>query len=454
MTTAADPAHEDRPLPAVSLFTNCGAGDLGYERAGFGFRVLAEIEEHRLAVAQRNHPDAETIPGDLRETWPEVVAAYRRAEGEKAPDLLSACPPCQGMSTARAGRGKDEDAEAGARDPRNLLVLPIAKVAEALRPRIVVVENVAQFLTRKVPHPDTGEGVSAARLLLSMLAPWYKAFPAVVDMAEYGVPQHRVRTFITLVARDEDFLPRLLEDQVLPFPAPTHGWDSDAAGLVTLGEALRLHGIPPLDSESTAVATHGSLPLHRVPVLDEDRYAMVSAIPPNSGRSAWETDECRTCGAVDVGPDEATCPRCEGPLLRPVVKAPDGSVRLVKGFRNSTYRRMDPDSPAATVTTASNRISSDNTIHPWENRVLSAWECQILQGFPAGFQWGESLEAGHVGLIRAMIGEAVPPTFTAIHGEVLAALCRGLPLTGLMSASDERARKARRKLFGHPDRDP
>ena len=64
-------------LSAISLFTNCGAGDVGFAKAGFQFEVLADIERHRLAVAALNLPGASVIPGDLRRTWPDVVSAYR-----------------------------------------------------------------------------------------------------------------------------------------------------------------------------------------------------------------------------------------------------------------------------------------------------------------------------------------------------------------------------------------
>ena len=79
-------------LESVSLFSNCGAGDVGFARARFRFRVLAEIDERRLDVALRNHRHAFGIVGDLRETWPEVVASYREHCGSTQPDLLSACP--------------------------------------------------------------------------------------------------------------------------------------------------------------------------------------------------------------------------------------------------------------------------------------------------------------------------------------------------------------------------
>ena len=125
----ADRGGEMAELEAVSLFSNCGAGDVGFARAGFRFRVMAEIDERRLDVALRNHPDASGVVGDLRKTWPKVVASYRESCGSAQPALLSACPPCQGMSSARGDRGHESDAHAGTRDARNLLVEVIAEVA-------------------------------------------------------------------------------------------------------------------------------------------------------------------------------------------------------------------------------------------------------------------------------------------------------------------------------------
>ena len=151
------------------MFSNCGAGDVGFAAAGFQFHVISELVEKRLEVAILNHPNADPIPGDLRKTWPFVVDSFREAHGSEAPVLLSGCPPCQGMSSVRGNRGKENDPDASSRDGRNLLVLPIAEVARELRPMFVVVENVPAFLRRKVWDPDSVIPLSAAKILCNRL---------------------------------------------------------------------------------------------------------------------------------------------------------------------------------------------------------------------------------------------------------------------------------------------
>lgn len=431
--------------PSVSLFSNCGAGDVGYRRAGFRFDVMAELDARRLSVATLNHPRAAEVPGDLRQTWPDVVATWRARHGDRRPSLLAACPPCQGMSSARGGRGAEHDAEAGGRDPRNLLVTVIAQVAQELQPRAVVVENVPAFLRRKVPHPVSGEPISAALLLVETLSDDYECFPLLADLAHWGVPQTRRRAFLTLIRRDERGLKWLHEQARTPYPRPTHAPDYGGQP-TTLSEALRELSASALDASSAASAKDPADPLHQVPVWMPTQYAMVAAIPPNSGGSAWDNCECSVCGYVDgLSADAATCPECTAPLLRPVVEDEQG-WRLIKGFRSSSYTRMLPDSPAATVTTASGHVGSDRTIHPWQNRLLSIRECAHLQTLPPEFDWGDALKRWGTTNIRDMIGEAVPPAFTEQHGRaILGVLTRKRTLAHL-TAHDTRVHSAERNL--------
>jgi DNA (cytosine-5)-methyltransferase 1 len=435
------------PFRAVSLFSNCGAGDLGYFQAGFCFDVMAELDSRRLEVAILNHPKAIGIPGDLTETWTNVLSTFRKLENEEPLALLAACPPCQGMSTANGERGFADDPDAGMKDARNLLVVVIANVARELRPEFIIVENVPAFLSRLVREPNTDRPVTAASLLVSLLGDEYVAFPIMLDLSEYGVPQIRKRVFITLVRKDLRLLTKMAEAKVIPYPAPTHSVNGGRNKPVSLREALKEFGLPSLDakSEETAVAADVSW-LHAVPVWKDRRYSMVAAIPTGTGASAWDNNECPTCGETTKNKDAATCEACGETLLRPVVEGPDGKLRLVNGFRSSSYRRMRPDRPAATITTASGHIGSAFTIHPFENRLLSTLECAYLQTFPKDFNWGDALEKwGHTN-VREMIGEAVPPLFTRLHGECLRRLLEGGTPEGLLSQFDKRYLAAKSKL--------
>lgn len=437
-------------MPGISLFSNCGAGDVGYRAAGpeFHFDVMAELEPRRMNVCALNHPGVEAVPGDLRETWPTVVESWQARHADRQPDLLCACPPCQGMSSARAGIGKATDLSHGKHDERNLLVEVVAKVITSVRPRIVVLENVQQFLTRLVPHPETEQGISAPRLLQQRVGHDYHFFPVLVDVADYGVPQSRKRAFITLVRRDEPWVAPMIAAGRLPFPAPTH-----VGRRVTFGQWFAGLNLAELDPIENPVSPND--PLHAVSQWERDdrRWKMIRATPTDGG-SAWNNSLCEVGhNNSAAGKDQIYCqhPNCGKTLLRPLVKNEDGTHRFVIGFRSSSYRRMHTDRVASTVTTASGHLGSDMNIHPTQHRLLSPRECAELQTFPADFQWGPLPAGGKLGKIREMIGEAVPPLFTSAHGRVLLSLLQGhTDYDALLAATDSRAINAAAKFAAEP----
>lgn len=426
---------------ALSLFSNCGAGDLGYARSGFDFRVMAELDPRRLEVALLNHPDSLGVSGDLRETVPAVFEAYRNGRRRVPLTLLAACPPCQGLSSARAGRGNEGDPDAGTRDSRNLLVEVVADAVHALEPRAVVIENVPAFFRRLVRPSGGGQPISAAHLLIRALGSRYRVFPFLTDLADYAVPQRRIRAFLTFLRVEEPGLESLQRRGLVPYPLPAE------TPHVTLDQALQTLGAKRLDAKSRGTAVDKGDPMHSIPVWGDDaRYRMVSAIPPGSGGRAWDNDRCGRCGEENIALDRAVCPRCAQALPRPVIREHDGSYRLVKGFRRTSYSRMPPGKPAATVTTASGHVGSDLTIHPFENRVLSIRECAYLQTFPDSFEWGDALERWGATNVRAMIGEAVPPRFTELHGHAVRQALDDDLGNDLAGVSDPRVLKAMQLL--------
>ncbi|MYA16845.1 MAG: DNA cytosine methyltransferase, partial [Gammaproteobacteria bacterium] len=381
-------------------------------------------------------------------TGKEVLSAHRSRRGRNGTALLSACPPCQGMSSARSRRGQETDAQAGSRDQRNLLVEVVANVTDAIRPQFLVVENVPAFLSRLVVDPRTKTPISAAALLIDLLSDTYRVYPFLTDLADYGVPQRRVRAFLTFIRRNEPMMEALDASNRVPYLS-VEALPGGGPARPTLRQALAELGARSLDAKCRMDAVDESDPMHSVPVWGDDhRYRMVAAIPSGSGGRAWANNRCGDCGEIEAERDDAACPGCGGPLLRPVVQEADGSYRLVRGFRSSSYSRMAPDVPAATITTASGHVGSDLTIHPFENRVLSPLECAYLQTFPASFKWGDALRRWGPTNVRAMIGEAVPPLFTELHGRVLVGLLDG-NLNKLATMTDPRVTKAVQRLNRH-----
>lgn len=438
---------------AVSLFSNCGAGDIGYRQAGFNFEVMAELEPSRLEVCLLNHPGAVGISGDIRETWKNVVAEYKKRAGDERPALLCACPPCQGMSSARAGKGHHDDATAGSKDARNLLVTVVVKVAKKLKPSLIVVENVPAFFSRKVYHPDDHMPVAAANYLISELSKDYLAFPLVSDLCDFGIPQSRNRAFLTLVRKDVPSLADLIKYGCAPFPAASHCQITTNIKPISISEALSSYGLPSLDASNPTSANATQFGgFHGVPVWNSNVYSMVAAIPINSGRSAWQNDICLNCNATVLQNDAVKCLQCNSLLPRPIVREKDGAVRLVRGFKSS-YRRMFADRPAATITTASGHIGSDYTIHPNENRLLSPLECALIQTFPHDFNWGSALTKIGSTHVREMIGEAVPPKFTRAHGEILMSVLDGKWRGAPIDLDDMRCKKGWRLLSAAAKKD-
>lgn len=413
-----------KDMPALSLFSGAGLSDLGYELAGLDFKIQCELEKNRAALGLKNFPDSQWVIGDLKEKSNAIIKKYRRMYPKARLALLSLTPPCQGMSSSNPGRGKISSAKHS--DHRNTLLLEALPIINTLKPRVVVAENVAPLLNRVVTWKGKKQTVVEA---FKKGLKGYDLFSGVVEMADYGIPQTRKRSILVAIHRDEPILKQLKAQKLLPWPRPTHSENPDTKSgkekWVTAKEWFKMMGYPLLNARTKPCEP--KLPLHFVPEYPkgDKRYTLVSNIPPYSGKNAYENSNCPVCKRNSIPKNVAYCPHCGEVLFsRPVVKAGNGRWRLVKGF-DSSYRRMAADQPASAVMTNSNHLGSDNKIHPWQNRVLSILECADLQTVPRFYDWSWALETRHRELIRVVVGEALPPYFTYLHGKVLAEMLDG-----------------------------
>ena len=383
--------------------------------------MSSELAHDRHAVFATNFPRATRVSGDVREIWPQVITEARRRLAGRELDLLYATPPCQGMS--KNGRGKLLSAvrrgERPAMDERNRLILPTLKAAAALRPRVLLMENVPEMLDTLVADDD-GRVWPIVDLVADRLDE-YVGRAETLEFADYGVPQRRQRA-ITIFTRD----PRLstaLRDCGTFLPTPTHGRPGTGRRpWVTLRDAIG--HFPPLDAAARATARHGD-PFHRVPLLDEMKHWWVSNTPEGAGAFDNQCDACgfaenptHRAGRDGSGINRASdrtpvyCARCEELLPRPSVADEDNDRRrrIMRGY-TSAYRRMRYDEPASTLTRNLSYACSDRKLHPTQHRVLSlaeAFRVHTLDRYDFKWRRPDGRRPSDK-TIREIIGESIPP---------------------------------------------
>jgi DNA (cytosine-5)-methyltransferase 1 len=270
-------------LSAISLFTCGGIGDLALRASGYEILVSNELHEDRHAVFAFNFPHATAITGDIWEKSEEIVETTRRILAGRELDLLYATPPCQGMS--RNGRGKLLNAiragERPPRDERNRLIIPTIEIARALKPKLILLENVPEMEYTAILDGQ-GEVVSILQYIQRELGGDYCGRAEVVEFADYGVPQCR-RRLITVFSR-QHAVKQWLADFGTLMPSRTHSEKGEPGTDRWVSVRDVIADLPPLDAGSAERAS-SSIPYHRVPLLDELKYWWVSQTPPEKAPS-------------------------------------------------------------------------------------------------------------------------------------------------------------------------
>jgi len=155
-----------------SLFSGIGGIDLAFEQAGFDIIWANEFDKDACKTYRYNFPNVKLIEDDIRNVNP--------LDLEKV-DIITAGFPCQPFSVC--GHKK------GFADSRGNLFFDIMRFADALTPEIIFLENVANL----VDH-DNGKTFNVIHNELAQRNYYIRYL--VADACEYGVPQHRTRTYI------------------------------------------------------------------------------------------------------------------------------------------------------------------------------------------------------------------------------------------------------------------
>lgn len=321
--------YSKQTLNVLDLFCGAGGLSLGFEDSGY--EVVAGVDKYDEALRtwDKNH-SGEPKNYDISEVAPEEVIN----DIDSDIDVVIGGPPCKDFSNA------NQVVDLG----RNNLVILFSKFVSKIQPSAFVIENVRQLTTK---YSDVLDDV------YQNLSTNYSISHRLLDSADYGVPQHRIRAFVIGIKEDD-----MLLDQPM-FPKPTHGPDSHTdKNIITSGEALSDTNNPDNKSKYEIKSKHSGL---------------IDDIPPGMNYSFY-TEK---------------------------MGHPEPKFEWRSKFSDYLYK-ADPEKPIKTLKAKPG--ASSGPFH-WNNRKFTELELKRLQSFPDSFEFSTD-SYSH---IMRMIGNSVPP---------------------------------------------
>jgi DNA (cytosine-5)-methyltransferase 1 len=314
--------------------------------------LAVDSDAHVIGVYRINLPYAVAREADVSVLFDGEIGQGPTPEERKLKkavgdvDVLLGGPPCQGYS--------DLNNHTRRSDPKNALYLRMARAAEVLSPKVVVVENVVPV------QLDENDVVGTTRETLTLAG--YQVASRVVDLRRTGVPQRR-RRFLLLASKVAALEPSatldLLAERLPDHPDRTVRWAIDDL----VGRAPDdVYDTPSRSSNENA---------QRIDYLFERRLFDL----PNSQRPECHRDRDHTYVSM--------------------------------------YGRLRWDAPAQTITTGFGSMGQGRYVHPSRRRTITPHEAARLQTFPDWFDFGKRPPRG---ALSKMIGNAVPPLMMVALG--------------------------------------
>ncbi|MFG1607440.1 DNA cytosine methyltransferase [Actinoplanes sp. NPDC049265] len=333
---------------AHDSFTMVGAADVevGKPSTGHGAIGCNATYEANMGIAP--------LHVDLSAVEPTELAAQIAPDEQL--DVLLACPPCTGFSRA-ISRNYVED------DPRNSLVARVADFAAALRPKVIVMENVPQLLNGNFRHHYEALYAKLATL-------GFRVHASSHLLTRFGLAQQRERALVIAV-RDE-YPMRSLEDL----------WDGYKVNPAAVTVERAIKWLPAIVTGQTD--PHD--PNHTSPLLAGDSLERIRAMPHDGG--SW--------------PDLLKDPDTEKYLIPSMRRAVE--IGRLNAYCD-VYGRMAWSRPAPTIKRECSHVGNGRYAHPEQDRQCTVRELAILQGFPSDYRF---VGTSRKNLYR-QVGDAVPP---------------------------------------------
>ncbi len=336
-----------------SVCSGVEAATVAWHDLGWEPQFFSEFDEFPSAVLKNHYPDVPNY-GDMTK--------YKDWNlNDKSIDLLVGGTPCQSFSISGLRKGLHDD--------RGNLMLEYLRMADELKPKWIVWENVVGVLS-------SNKGRDFGTFLTALGEIGYGFAYRVLDAQYFGVPQRRRRVFVVGCLGDWRSAGKVLfkPDCLSGDPAPSREKGERIAPTVTTGPPFSRTGNERVEAEALVTfspqnsASNGlSISEHTVPTLQTKKQSAV-AIPIHdqatrfSGKRGEKQDgKGNGFGIGEDGAPMNTLTRGD----RHAVAYKD-YLRFFDTFREMKVRRLTPR------------------------------ECERLQGFPDDWtriQWkGKKLE--------------------------------------------------------------
>ena len=362
-------------LQGLSLFSNVGIAEIYLKSLGADVVLANEILPERVKFYNEVYPSTDIICGDIRSN--KIVRELIKKAKKYKIDFIITTPPCQGMSTA--GK-KDKN------DPRNNLIIYTINLIKKIKPKYVFIENVPQQL--KTFITSGGQSFLIPDYLKKCLYKYYNfSDNEIINAANYGVPQNRVRSIILLTRKDLKYKwnPPSKKKEIMTLKKVIGNLPSLDPLIYDVSYKKHLEIFP--DYEKKVIEARKLSKWHTPP--KHVYRQVISMLHTPSGKSAFDNDD----------------------KYKP--KKKDGS--FVKGFKN-TYKRQDWDKPGYTITTFNRTIGSQENVHPGRKikgsetysdpRVFTIYEIMKLMTIPVNWKIPKWCSEN---FLRTVIGEGIPP---------------------------------------------
>jgi DNA (cytosine-5)-methyltransferase 1 len=344
--------HRRELMRYGSVCSGVEAATVAWDQLGWKPQFFSEIEKFPSAVLAHHYPNVPNL-GDMTQfkEWP----------NDQPIDLLVGGTPCQSFSVAGLRKGLD--------DPRGNLMLTYLSMAEQLKPRWLVWENVPGVLSSNKGR-DFGTFLSALGKI------GYGFSWRILDAQYFGVAQRRRRVFVVGYLGDWKRAAKVLfePESLSGNPAPSREAGQKVAPTVTQGAPFSRTGNERVECEAIVAQC--------LTTRTGSAYDPTTETPPVAFSSNMSVPDYQTDGTtptVKVGghgggnpPAVAIQNATRGASQNGLGITTDGPMyTLDVGSQHGVGTQTDGKEPA---------VATDMQV-----RRLTNIECERLQGFPDNY---------------------------------------------------------------------